>query len=83
VDCTGGGACLAGNAISRCIAIDHAKGQCEANPGETYAAEYVGMMPASGCAAAADCQAALGGKIADWTCAIDPGQSRGSCVCKG
>ncbi len=73
-------ACLAAGA-SRCIAIDHANGQCEANPGETYAAEYVGQVPAGGCATAADCQAALGGAAKAWSCAIEAGASRGSCTC--
>jgi hypothetical protein len=73
-------ACLAGG-TSQCIAIDHVHGQCEANPDETYAAEYAGRVPAGGCAAAADCQRALGGAASDWTCTMDPGASRGSCTC--
>lgn len=76
-------ACLPAGATSRCIAIDHAKGTCEANPGETYEAEYVGTLPESGCASADDCQRVLGGATADWACTVAPGQARGSCTCTG
>ena len=73
-------ACLAAGATSQCIAIDHRNGVCEANPGETYSAEYLGMVPPGGCATAADCTATLGNG-ANWVCYASPGQSRGTCVC--
>lgn len=73
-------ACLAAG-TSRCISINHTSGNCEANPDETYSAEYIGTVPAGGCAASSDCTRALGGKDADWTCAIEAGASRGSCTC--
>jgi hypothetical protein len=72
-------ACLAAGDTSRCIAIAPGGG-CQANPGETYSAEYLGMVPPAGCAAAADCTAALG-KSAAWACYTAPGQDRGTCVC--
>jgi hypothetical protein len=73
-------ACLAPGATSECIAIDHTTGGCQANPGETYSAEYLGMVPAGGCATSADCKAVLGGGAA-WQCYTAPGQSRGTCIC--
>jgi hypothetical protein len=74
-------ACLAAGAASRCIAIAHA-GACQANPGETCSAEYLGMVPPGGCATAGGCTAALG-KAAAWACHAAPGQARGTCVCGG
>jgi hypothetical protein len=85
VDCADGSptpACLP-SGTSQCIGIDHVSGQCEANPGETYSAEYLGFLPADGCASAGDCQAVLGGKPGDWACTIEPGESRGTCTCGG
>jgi hypothetical protein len=76
-------ACLAAGATSQCLSIDLGQGRCVANPGETYAAEYLGTIPAGGCATASECAAALGGKAADWTCAMGAGQTRGSCACVG
>jgi hypothetical protein len=73
-------ACLAAGATSQCISIDHAGGACAANPGETYSAEYLGMVPPGGCASAADCTSTLGDG-ASWVCYTAPGQSRGTCVC--
>ncbi len=72
-------ACLPAGATSRCLAIAPG-GACQANPGEMYSAEYLGMLPADGCAAADDCKVALGGRTA-WACYIPPGQARGTCVC--
>jgi hypothetical protein len=74
-------ACLAAG-TSQCIAIDPSA-ECVANPGETYAAEYLGTVPAGGCANAGECAQALGGKEADWACQVEPGASRGSCACAG
>jgi hypothetical protein len=75
-------ACLA-SGTSQCIQIDHQSGSCEANPGEIYSAEYLGMVPEGGCASADECASALGGKAGDWTCNLEAGQSRGSCACTG
>ncbi len=81
VDCAAaGGACLP-TGTSKCIAINHASGQCEANPGETYSADYLGMVPAGGCASATDCANALGGSATGWNCLIETGMSRGTCAC--
>ncbi|HEY7726286.1 MAG TPA: hypothetical protein VH880_13195 [Anaeromyxobacteraceae bacterium] len=68
-----------GSTPSACVAIQ--KGGCEANPGQTYVAEYLGRVPADGCAVDADCLAALGGSASDWHCDVAPGQSRGTCLC--
>jgi hypothetical protein len=69
-----------GSTPSACLAIQ--KGGCEADPGQTYVAEYLGRVPADGCAADADCLAALGGSATDWHCDVAPGQSRGTCLCR-
>ncbi len=83
VDCANpNGACL-GTGTSQCIAIDHASGQCEADPGQTYAASYLGMVPAGGCATATDCANALGGAASAWSCLVETGMSRGTCACAG
>ena len=67
-------------AASKYIYINHLTDNCEARPGETYSADYIGRLPASGCSgegatpeeamAAADdsCVAMLGGRPGDWTC---------------
>ncbi len=51
------------------------QGDCIANPGETYAADYIGQLPAGGCwddaganSADAMCQRILGGTAGSWTC---------------
>ena len=75
-------ACLEGG-TSECIRINHERGSCEANPGETYSAEYLGEVPAGGCASVSDCVGALGGKAGDWTCQVEAGATRGSCTCNG
>ncbi len=56
---------------------------CEANPGETYSADYLGKVPAGGCASVSDCTSVLGGTAKDWSCTKDPGASRGTCTCNG
>jgi hypothetical protein len=82
VDCgTPGGACL-GTGTSQCIAINHQTGSCEANPGQTYSAEYLGRVPAGGCATAADCASSLGGQASSWQCIVEPGSGRGTCACQ-
>ena len=71
------------------------KGSCIANPGETYSADYLGVVPQpppgqpvtkGGCDpafGAADCQAKLGGQVADWQCSLIPGVTPawGTCTC--
>ncbi len=52
---------------------------CEANPGETYSADYLGKVPAGGCTSTADCAVALGNNIESWRCCVDI-QADGSCV---
>jgi hypothetical protein len=83
VDCadtSGTPACLA-SGTTQCIGIDHQSGACEANPGETYSAQYLGFVPEGGCATSSDCHAVLGGAANDWSCTIAPGESRGTCTC--
>jgi hypothetical protein len=74
-------------AVSQFIFINHATNNCEANPGETYSADYLGRLPESGCAIggdASDCAAALGGTVADWECIpAAAGDTVGTCVCAG
>jgi hypothetical protein len=74
-------ACLPAGTTTQCIGINHQTGSCEANPGETYSAEYLGFVPAGGCATVSDCTSVLGGKEKDWSCTIQPGASRGTCTC--
>jgi hypothetical protein len=66
---------------SKFIFLNLTTRNCEANPGETYSADYLGLVPASGCLTSADCQAALGGAITDWTCDLSQGGAVGSCLC--
>jgi hypothetical protein len=60
--------------VSKYVFINHATANCEANPGETYAADYIGRLPSNGCSGATaqeaddNCVAMLGGKAGDWTC---------------
>lgn len=69
-----------------CIAIRPGS-SCEANPGESYSAEYLGLVPTGGCGTAAtestECAGLLGGRAQDWACEIAQGQSRGTCLCTG
>ena len=72
---------------SQYVYINHATQRCEANPGETYSADYLGIVPAAtasnplgGCASAADCTAALGGTASSWSCETG-GLPRGTCLC--
>jgi len=61
-------------AASRYIFINHATQNCEASPGETYSADYIGRLPQTGCTGATaeeadqSCVATLGGRPGDWTC---------------
>jgi hypothetical protein len=47
---------------------------CDANPGETYSADYIGQLPAEtpttpgGCVLDSDCSDAMGGSPSEWTC---------------
>lgn len=84
-------------APSTCIQIRHpapAGGCGEANPGETYVAEYLGIIPEGGCtkpAGEADsesqfCSTALGGPKSAWQCigaTAGVATSRGTCACHG
>lgn len=69
------------------------KGSCIANPGETYSADYLGRVPATGCQSDLDCKNALGGQTDSWTCyaGVNAGgvcvaptvASPGTCLCGG
>ncbi len=73
------------------ITLNRTTRNCEANPGETYSADYLGLVPATGCETSADCQAWGGRNIEDWRCCAGfdaAGQclapsavTRGSCLC--
>jgi hypothetical protein len=82
--------------LSRFVFINHDTGNCEANPGETYSADYLGVVPQGGVSGAGytqeagspECEAALGGDALDWTWYPVPGLLRagtgeqlGTCVC--
>lgn len=76
---------------SKYVYINHATNNCEASPGETYSAEYIGRLPDNGCtgsgatpdearqAADDNCVAMLGGRPGDWTCFAGT-DSAGVCV---
>jgi hypothetical protein len=68
--------------VSR-FAYINPSGSCRANPGETYSVEYLGLVPASGCATDADCTRALGGKPGAFSCYMPTGLVRGTCTCTG
>jgi hypothetical protein len=72
---------------SRFIHINQEVLRCTANPGETYSADYLGLVPApDGCATAIDCEVALGVRKTPWVCEKEAGApvgSRGSCICGG
>ncbi|WP_242342743.1 hypothetical protein [Anaeromyxobacter terrae] len=67
--------------VSKFIYINHATGNCEADPGETYSADYIALNPPGGCTTRTECQQALGGRVEDWGCYTPPGTGRGTCVC--
>jgi hypothetical protein len=73
-------------AATSCLAIRPGS-PCEANPGETYSAEYLGLVPEGGCGTAAtvsqECSSLIGGQPEDWTCDVPAGQLRGTCLCNG
>jgi hypothetical protein len=66
------------------VFINHATLACEANPGETYSADYLGQLPPGGCVTETDCTNALGGKDSDWSCVgyIASPERRGTCTCQ-
>jgi hypothetical protein len=74
---------------SRFIYINRNVHRCEANPGETYSADYLGLLPVGGCSTANDCETALGvptswTTVTGWECVVEPGApagSKGTCIC--
>jgi hypothetical protein len=78
---------------SKYVYLNLARQACVANPGETYSADYLGLVPAEGCASSGECSAKLGGIPEEWSCCagldgnglcktpIAP--TRGSCLCTG
>jgi hypothetical protein len=84
------------SAVSRYVFINHETRACEANPGETYSADYLGRVPEGGCQTRADCARALGGQSSAWSCFAgatgDPANpvyvaptpaAPGTCLCGG
>jgi hypothetical protein len=72
------------------IYINHGTLNCEANPGETYSADYLGQLPQGGCQTRSDCVRVLGGKVDSWTCYAGEGPTGfvqptatapGTCLC--
>jgi hypothetical protein len=65
-----------------CIAVNPGvagRPSCEPNPGESYIAQYLGLVPQEGCTSNAFCQELF--KSSDVRCETPAGQARGSCVC--
>jgi hypothetical protein len=67
------------------------RGNCIANPGETYSADYLGILPprtnpademTGGCDTPQNCADALGGQLDAWDC-YKPTGGRGTCTCSG
>jgi len=89
VDCKTG-AEIFGGQTSACISINPNTVRCKANPGESFIAQYLGIVPSKtadnplgGCAVASDCQKILGGALTDWQCTPVGTSSRGTCTCGG
>ncbi len=62
-------------AVSKYVYINHTLEQCEANPGETYSLDYLGIVPqptltnpTGGCHSVAECVTYLGGDTSKWQC---------------
>jgi hypothetical protein len=77
---------------SRNIQINRDVLRCTANPGETYSADYLGLVPSGGCdpddldpiyGQPRACIDSLGVGTAPWVCQREAGASRGSCLCGG
>jgi hypothetical protein len=82
---------------TRYIYINHDTGHCEASPGESFSAEYMGRTPELGCQGATaeeadqNCADMLGGAAAEWTCfagvddkgacLMPTGELVGTCLC--
>jgi hypothetical protein len=69
---------------SRFVSINRAVRRCEANPGETYSADYLGLVPVGGCDTELDCEVALGVRKTPWICQKETGAlagARGTCLC--
>jgi hypothetical protein len=76
---------------SRFVFINHETANCEANPGETYSADYLGVVPQGGVPgtlsipeeSSPECAQALGGSPSDWNWYPVPGLASGlgTCVC--
>jgi len=64
---------------SRFIFLNRPPRRCEANPGETYSADYLGKVPSGGCLSTAECAAQLGGAIESWRCCTDV-DAQGVCI---
>jgi hypothetical protein len=69
--------------LSRFVFINRVTHDCEANPGETYSADYLGVVPPGGCASDFDCVAALGtSSQMAWKCEGATATTRGTCTCQ-
>jgi hypothetical protein len=69
---------------SRFIYLNRNVQRCVANPGETYSADYLGLVPAGGCDTPTDCEVALGVRKTPWVCQKEagaPAGARGTCLC--
>lgn len=69
---------------SRYIFLNPNVQRCVANPGETYSADYLGLVPAGGCDTPTDCDVALGVRKSPWVCQKEagaPAGAKGTCLC--
>ncbi len=62
---------------SRFIYINRSVLRCTANPGETYSADYLGLVPSGGCDGPVDCEIALGVRKTPWVCQKEAGAAQG------
>jgi len=71
-------------AASRFLYLNSSMQRCVANPGETYSADYLGLVPIGGCDTPTDCEVALGVRKTPWVCQKEAGappSSKGTCLC--
>jgi hypothetical protein len=69
---------------TRCVHINHSSttNDCEAGAGETYSAEYLGVVPPQGCTSAADCASFLSGDASSYECYRPSGATKSTCLCR-
>ncbi len=78
-------------ALTEFVYVNHERGTCEADAGDTYSADYIGRLPEAGCTSDAGCDAAVGpagafeccGSLgANGACQPPASGTVGTCLCK-